>query len=345
MNEVFVSYKREDEARVGRLVRALERAGFSVWWDRGLAAGESWRAQIQAALDAAQCVIVVWTKASVGPAGDFVRDEAGQAKRRCVLLPVLLDRVAPPLGFGELQAIDLSRWTGRQGDPFFVDLCAAARAKLAGRPPPPAKGPMKRLLRRLTWGSLASAGGAAALELGLNLFNAQEQGCALPFLQPGLSDLCGALRLGDRPTQAERLAWEAREAGSCAALRAYIERFPQAPTSRTAAVLLSGRRVLASETWTPTTRSLVLFVSEGEVAPAGEAFARGDALRRAQIAADRLCRGFAVTASYRFVSAQPVVQTWRCRRLSAGMACGLDGKARCRVEERQIQESETCAGD
>ena len=62
MNEVFVSYKREDEPRVGRLVRALEDAGFSVWWDRGLGGGESWRAQIQTALDAAKCVLVVWTQ-------------------------------------------------------------------------------------------------------------------------------------------------------------------------------------------------------------------------------------------------------------------------------------------
>ena len=40
MNEVFVSYKREDEARVGRLVQALEGTGLSIWWDRGLA---GWR--------------------------------------------------------------------------------------------------------------------------------------------------------------------------------------------------------------------------------------------------------------------------------------------------------------
>ena len=100
MNEVFVSYKREDEPRVGRLVRALEDAAFSVWWDRGLGGRESWRAEIQSALDAAKCVIVVWTHASVSPAGDFVRDEAGQAKRRGVLVPVTLERVAPPLGFG-----------------------------------------------------------------------------------------------------------------------------------------------------------------------------------------------------------------------------------------------------
>jgi hypothetical protein len=181
MNEVFVSYKREDEARVGRLVQALEGTGLSVWWDRGLSGGESWRRQIQAALDGAKCVIVVWTHDSVGPAGDFVRDEAGQAKRRGVLVPVFFDRVTPPLGFGELQAIDLTHWKGNSRDPFFQDLLAAVTAKLDGRPVPPAKGPMQRLVRRLTWSSLASAVSFGGLALAFNLFSAQEQVCAMPF--------------------------------------------------------------------------------------------------------------------------------------------------------------------
>src|SRR5262245_52183987 len=180
MNEVFVSYKREDEPRVGRLVRALEHAGVSVWWDRGLGGGESWRAQIQSALEAAKCVIVVWTHESVGPAGDFVRDEAGQAKRLGVLVPVILDRVSPPWVVGRCQAIDLTHWKGNPRDPFFQDLCAAVTAKLEGRAVPPAKGPMKRLVRRLTLSGLASAivGGLA---LAFNLFSAQDQVCGLPF--------------------------------------------------------------------------------------------------------------------------------------------------------------------
>jgi hypothetical protein len=79
MSEIFISYKREDEARVGRLVKALQGAGFlSIWWDRGLAGGENWRSQIENELAAARCVIVVWTHQSGGPAGDFVRDEAGR---------------------------------------------------------------------------------------------------------------------------------------------------------------------------------------------------------------------------------------------------------------------------
>ena len=123
MSEVFISYKREDEARVARLVHALENAGYSVWWDRGLASAESWRAQIQTALQAAKCVIVVWTHDSIGPSGDFVRDEAGQAKRRGVLIPVRLDNVDPPLGFGEIQMINLAHWKGSPRDPFFR-ICA-----------------------------------------------------------------------------------------------------------------------------------------------------------------------------------------------------------------------------
>jgi hypothetical protein len=39
------------------------------------------------------------------PAGDFVRDEAGQAKARNILVPVVIKRTRIPLGFGEMQAI------------------------------------------------------------------------------------------------------------------------------------------------------------------------------------------------------------------------------------------------
>src|SRR5262245_27843806 len=127
MSDVFVSYKREDQLRVARLVRALEAEGVSVWWDQGMSGGENWSQEIQRALDSAKCVMVVWTHQSVGPTADFVRDEARHAKSRGVLLPVTLDRVSPPLGFGEVQAIDLKGWRGSRRDPFFRDLVAAAR--------------------------------------------------------------------------------------------------------------------------------------------------------------------------------------------------------------------------
>ena len=342
MSEVFVSYKREDEPRVGLLVRALEHAGFSVWWDRGLGGGESWRAQIQSALDAAKCVIVVWTHESVGAAGDFVRDEAAQGKRRGVLVPVTLERVAPPLGFGEIQAIDLTRWKGNPRDWFFQDLCAAVTAKLEGRPVPPAKGPMKRLVRRLTLSSLASAIGFGGLALAFNLFSAQDQACGLPFFQPQISDMCGALGLGNRATKAERVAWGGRKPGSCDALRTHIEHFPDGAYHDKAADMIAARRTTKVEIWIPNTRRLSLFAGHGDKPSKSKAAAQEEALARAQSAAERLCKGFVATTSFRLTSAKPIAQSWNCSPSSGGVVCGFEGEAVCEVEERRIEETENC---
>jgi hypothetical protein len=119
------------------------------------------------------------------------------------------------LGFGEIQAIDLTHWKGNSRDPFFTDLCAAVSAKLEGRAVPPAKGPMKRLIRRLTYSSVASAIGFGALAFGFNLFSAQDQVCGIPLLQPHISDVHGlhpSQRMARTPTTPPRYARRSREA-------------------------------------------------------------------------------------------------------------------------------------
>jgi TolB-like protein len=130
--DVFVSYKAEDRARLRPLVAALEAEGFSVWWDTHIGGGAHWREDIQEHLDAAKCVIVVWSNRSVGAAGDFVRDEASRARKRGSYLPVRLDPVEPPLGFGEVQAISLKRWKGDRSDPRFLAIAEAVRRRIAG---------------------------------------------------------------------------------------------------------------------------------------------------------------------------------------------------------------------
>jgi TolB-like protein len=130
--DVFVSYKAEDRARLKPLVEALEAEGFSVWWDVHIGGGSHWREDIQEHLDSAKCVIVVWSKRSVGPGGNFVRDEASRAQRRGAYLPVRLDRVEPPLGFGEVQALLLKGWHGKRTDPRFQAVAHAVRSCIAG---------------------------------------------------------------------------------------------------------------------------------------------------------------------------------------------------------------------
>jgi len=135
MSDIFVSYKAEDRRRVEPLVRALEADGFNVWWDTQIAAGAEWREDIQAHLDSARCVLVIWSKRSVGREGRFVRDEADRAQRRGTYLPVRIDNVEPPLGFGELHAIALQGWKGKRDSAAYRSLVEAIRAVMAGEAP------------------------------------------------------------------------------------------------------------------------------------------------------------------------------------------------------------------
>jgi serine/threonine-protein kinase len=130
--DVFVSYKAEDRARLRPLVAALEAEGLSVWWDTHIGAGSHWREDIEQHLDAAKCVIVAWSKRSVGPEGDFVRDEASRARKRGAYLPIRIDPVDPPLGFGEVQAISLKGWKGDRSDPRFRTIVEVVRRRIAG---------------------------------------------------------------------------------------------------------------------------------------------------------------------------------------------------------------------
>lgn len=130
--DVFISYKAEDRARLAPLVHALEAEGFTVWWDAHIGGGTNWRQDIEEHLDAAKCVIVAWSKRSVGPEGEFVRDEAMRAKRHHTYLPIRIDDVSPPLGFGEVQALSLKNWKGDRPDPRLAALVDAVRQRITG---------------------------------------------------------------------------------------------------------------------------------------------------------------------------------------------------------------------
>jgi serine/threonine-protein kinase len=130
--DVFISYKAEDRARVTPLVEALEAEGFTVWWDAHIGGGINWQEEIEQHLNSAKCVVVAWSKRSVGHSGHFVRDEARRAQRRDAYLPVCLDRVEPPLGFGEIQALSLKGWKGDRSDPRFQAAIDAVRKRIAG---------------------------------------------------------------------------------------------------------------------------------------------------------------------------------------------------------------------
>jgi predicted ATPase len=138
MSDVFVSYKRENLAAVGRLVEALRAEGVGVWWDQDIPPNAAWEATIEKALAAAKLVIVAWSPASV--ASENVKAEARWARAQGRLLQVFVEACDPPLFFGERQGVDLKVWSGAVSDAAFTRILAAVREGLEPSPPPAVEG-------------------------------------------------------------------------------------------------------------------------------------------------------------------------------------------------------------
>jgi hypothetical protein len=108
MADVFVSYAKTDRSLASKLVAMLEAEGWSVWWDTSLGAADLYRDEIMKQLVSARAVIAIWTPNSIK--SDWVRAEAGTAKKEGKLIPVKTSDVAYadiPLPFGEMHTENL----------------------------------------------------------------------------------------------------------------------------------------------------------------------------------------------------------------------------------------------
>jgi hypothetical protein len=125
---IFISYERSDRAIAQTLAEALEQPGWSVWWDRKLLAGDAFDKTIQEALNAARCVIVLWSKTSV--LSDWVKDEAAEGLKRGILVPVLIDDAGIPLGFRRLHTVTVKDWKTSSETSELREVIAAVRHQL-----------------------------------------------------------------------------------------------------------------------------------------------------------------------------------------------------------------------
>ena len=128
MADIFISYKHEDWAAIAPLIKALEFQKFDVWWDDKILPGERIAAAINKILDEVACVIVVWSKRSLG--SNWVPDEATYGRDHEILIPVTFDGSEAPLGFQQLLVQDLSAWVGDLTDLRFRNVVTRVRRLL-----------------------------------------------------------------------------------------------------------------------------------------------------------------------------------------------------------------------
>jgi hypothetical protein len=115
MGDIFISYARENISVAENLAKEFEAQGWSVWWDRTIPPGKTWRNIIGEALRNAKCIVVLWSKNSVQ--SQWVITEADYGINQNKLIPIFIEQVDPPLGFGGIQAADITGW--KPGNPHF----------------------------------------------------------------------------------------------------------------------------------------------------------------------------------------------------------------------------------
>ncbi len=129
MADVFVSYARADKARVAPLVAAIEAKGWSVWWDPEITPGQEFDDQIDAEINAAKAVLVVWTPISV--VSRWVRGEAREAAERGILVPVRFEQARLPMDVRAIHTTDLDDWREDPTHPAVQECLHALGAMIA----------------------------------------------------------------------------------------------------------------------------------------------------------------------------------------------------------------------
>jgi adenylate cyclase len=130
MADVFVSYARADKTRVAPLVAAIEAKGWSVWWDPEISPGQEFDDQIDAEINAAKAVLVVWTPTSV--VSRWVRGEAREAAERGILVPVRFEQARLPMDVRAIHTTDLDEWREDPASPLAQE-CLYALGVLIAR--------------------------------------------------------------------------------------------------------------------------------------------------------------------------------------------------------------------
>lgn len=148
MVDVFISYSRDNKARVAQIAQAVSAAGYAVWWDAELPPHRSYGEVITEKIGSAKAAIVVWSHQSAQ--SEWVRAEADVARNQKKLVQTAIDDVMPPLPFNQIQFAELADWNGepdhrgwRKVLMSLEELCGREAAPAAAAPvsPPPPEPP------------------------------------------------------------------------------------------------------------------------------------------------------------------------------------------------------------
>ena len=131
MADIFICYSRKDKTIAAKLVKIFKDRGWSVFIDVTIQPGQRFDQVIKHELQQARAAVALWSAHSVD--SDYVLDEASEAKRLGILVPVRIEDVERPYGFGRIQTADLLDWHGSLDHNGLCEHLLPALEKLLGK--------------------------------------------------------------------------------------------------------------------------------------------------------------------------------------------------------------------
>ncbi|PQB04395.1 toll/interleukin-1 receptor domain-containing protein [Aureitalea marina] len=105
--KVFISYSRDDQETVIRVVEALRNKGLDVWFDAQINTGTDWDEVLEKQIIEADNMVMFLSKTSV--ASDYVKNELFFAQQNGTIVnPVLIESCQLPLAMARMHYIDLT---------------------------------------------------------------------------------------------------------------------------------------------------------------------------------------------------------------------------------------------
>src|ERR1700761_5830429 len=96
--EIFISYRRADEAWARLLHAQLQAEGVEAWYDAQIGAGQDWRTATAKALQASQIFVLLFSQAA-SESEDIAKELAAAILSRKLVVPVRIENIQPTGAF------------------------------------------------------------------------------------------------------------------------------------------------------------------------------------------------------------------------------------------------------
>ncbi|MDP3494097.1 MAG: TIR domain-containing protein [Hyphomonadaceae bacterium] len=131
--EIFISYRRADQAKARLLHALLKQRGVDAWYDALLGAGEDWRHKTASALEAAPIFVLLFSK-TASESDDISKELAAATFSKKLVIPVRIENIKPSGAF--LYELASRNWVDAYEDTEakFEDLADKLAALVKGGP-------------------------------------------------------------------------------------------------------------------------------------------------------------------------------------------------------------------